>query len=524
MRRLIIELYFENRKRRPKQIASSLKKRYGLRRSRVSVWRVLYENGLNCEQKGRPRGSRNRKKGQKKRAQARAAQKRGVSQGEQKRRRQRRRNRKLYQRLKVKEVFTKVGGLLLYAPLILETHLPEILQRLEVSLDQALLLLNHLLSEGGRVSDLNEETDPGLPLSSGLEDIKDASDLHRFLEGINGELVAKIQLEFGKRLHHLGAFFGRGVNVDGHFIPYHGQLKVPKGRNGVRKCQQRGFYLWVVCDHHSNGLIYFKVTLCDVKETGILADLLDGAEQILGPGVLEWYCVDKGFYEIGIIGGLGGDRQAFIPAKNTGNVMRAMEQVPDHHFQPYKKRKRLAETVVTIAGQEVRLIVLAVTTKKGERRLFGFLTSDQTLAPHKVVQRYSRRWRVENWLKEAKLDLNLDHLPGLTVIYQQGEIVLERLIDKLAAFILFKVIASHIVGLLNQLGGTSYQLKKWRQRFFHQNASWSSHDGLLVVTFHHWFRGQHEFQRLWRAMTTRGLALPLPWLDNLVVAFVFQAP
>ncbi len=236
VRWLILELYFEDRRRRPKEIARLLKKRYTIERSRVSVWRVLYENGLNCEKKGRPRGSRNRKRGKKQRARARAGQKRHRSKAEQKQRRQRRRNRQLHQRLKVKEIFTKVGGLLLYAPLILETHLPTILQALDVDLDKALLLLNHLLADGGRVADVNEETDPGLPLSSGLEDIKDASELHRHLEGINEGLVEQIQLEFGKRLHKLGAFFGRGVNVDGHFIPYHGELKIPKGRNGVRKC------------------------------------------------------------------------------------------------------------------------------------------------------------------------------------------------------------------------------------------------------------------------------------------------
>jgi len=522
VRRLILELYFEDRNRRPKQIARLLKKRYGIERSRVTVWRVLYENGLNCEKKGRPRGSHNRKRQKRQRAQTRAAQKRHRSKAEQKQRRHRRRSRLLRQRLKVKEIFTKVGGLLIYAPLILETHLPTILEALDVDLDKALLLLNHLLAEGGRVADVKEETDPGLPLSSGLEDIKDDSELHRYLEGINKELVEKIQLEFGKRLHKLGAFFGRGVNVDGHFIPYHGELKIPKGRNGVRKCQQKGFYLWVVCDHHSNGLIYFKVTLCDVKETKILDELLQGAEQILGEGVIEWYCVDRGFYEIGIIGGLGGGRQSFIPAKNTGNVIRAMKEVPLPHFKPYQKRKRLAETTVEIAGQTVRLIVLEVTTKQGERRLFGFLTSDKTLAAHKVVARYSRRWRVENWLKAGKLDLNLDHLPGLTVVYQDGEIVLERLIDKLAAFILFKVIASHIIGLLNQLAGKKYQPKKWRQRFFHQNASWSIHNGRLVVAFHHWFRGWKEFQQVWQAIIERGMSCVIPWLDNLEVSFVFQ--
>ncbi len=250
VRGLILEIYFENRKRRPQEIAILLKKRYGVERSRVSVWRVLYENGLNCEQIGRPRGSRqkSKSKSKKKRVRERASQKRRVSRKEQKERRQRRRSRMLRQRLKVKEIFTKMGGLLLYAPLILEIHLPQILQMLEVSMDQALLLLNHLLSEGGRVSDLNEETDPGLPLSSGLEDMKDGSEIHRFLEGLNAELVAKMQLELGKRMNKLGVFFGRGVNVDGHFIPYHGQLAIPKGR----KCQQKGFYLWVVCDHQSN--------------------------------------------------------------------------------------------------------------------------------------------------------------------------------------------------------------------------------------------------------------------------------
>lgn len=520
IRRLILELYFENLTRRAKQIAKLLKKRYGIKRSRVTVWRVLYENGLNCEEKGRPRGSGKKKK--KKKAQVRAAQKRHRSKGEQKERRERRRSRLLRQRLKVKEIFTKVGGLLLYAPLILETELPKILEALDVDLEKALLLLNHLLAEGGRLANVNEESDPGLPLSSGLEDIKDASELHRFLEGVNGKMVEQIQREFGKRLHKLGAFCGQGVNVDGHFIPYHGELKIPKGRNGVRKCQQKGFYLWVVCDHHSNSLIYFKVTLCDVKETKILDELLKGAEQIVGEGVIEWYCVDRGFYEIGIIGGLGGGRQSFIPAKNTGNVIRAMKEIEEHKFNPYKKRKRLAETTVEIAGQTVRLVVLKVTTKQGTQRLFGFLTSDKKLAAHKVIERYSRRWRVENWLKMGKLDLNLDHLPGLTVVYQDGEIVLERLIDKLAAFILFKVIASHIVGLLNQVSGKKYQPKKWRHRFFHQNATWSVRNGQLVVEFHHWFRGWREFQQVWQAMINRGMSCTIPWLDNLEVAFIFQ--
>ncbi len=61
-----------------------------------------------------------------------------------------------------------------------------------------------------------------------------------------------------------------------------------------------------------------------------------------------------------------------------------------------------------------------MTNKKGEPRRFGFLTSDENLA--KVIKHYSRRWRVENWLKAGKLDLYLDILPGLTVIYENRQI------------------------------------------------------------------------------------------------------
>ena len=157
VRGLILELYFEDRSRRPKQITKLLRSRYGIKRSRVTVWRVLYENGLNCEQKGRPRGS-----GRGKRRKGQRSPKRQRSKAEQKERRQRRRSRKLHQGLKVKEIFTKVSGLLLYAPLIVETELPKILELLDVDLDKALLLLNHLLAEGGRVADINEVRDPRL--------------------------------------------------------------------------------------------------------------------------------------------------------------------------------------------------------------------------------------------------------------------------------------------------------------------------------------------------------------------------
>ncbi len=525
IRKRILGLYFENRNRRPGKIVELLKRRYGIKVDRTTVWRVLYGNGLNCSQMGRPRGSRDQKKrGQKRKVNYHKSQCKGPrrTKAEVKAHRRRRRNRLLREQLRIGELFTKFGGLLLYAPLIVESHLPELLAAVKQDLGKALQLLNHLMSDAGCLSDMNEEGDVGLPLSSGLDDLKDASELHRYLEGINGEMLSLMQEAFGKRMHQLGAFKGQGVNVDGHFIPYYGELDIPKGHHGTKKRMEKGFYLWVVCDHHSSNLIYFQVTLCDVRETKVLTELLTGAEKIVGENTIEFYCVDKGFYEIGIISGLGADQQAFIPAKNTPNVIKAMQAIPEEQFRPYAKKQQIAETTVKISGKTIRLIVLDVTNKQGQTRRFGFLTSDPNLSTAKVVKRYSRRWRVENWLKAGKLDLNLDGLPGLIVIYQDGQIVPERLPDKLAAFIFFKGVSSHLVAWLNRLSGQSFRLKKWRQAFFCHNALWKIKKGKLVVSFLYPLRQQHLFQKLWLSIQQLGFSINIPWLDNLAIQFVFQ--
>jgi len=522
-RKRVLELYFEDRKRSPAKIATLLQERYGIKTDRTTVWRILRGNGLNCTKIGRPCGSRDKKKRRcKRRAKDRKKtnERSSRTKTEVKTRRRRRRNRLLREQLRISELFTKFGGLLLYAPLIVESHLPQILEAVKQDLGKALQLLNHLMSSAGCLSDMNEEGDAGLPLSSGLDDFKDASELHRYLEGINGDILSQMQEAFGKRMYQLGAFKGQGVNVDGHFIPYYGELDIPKGHHGTKKRMEKGFYLWVVCDHHNNNLIYFQVTLCDIRETKVLAELLEGTEKIVGENTIEFYCVDKGFYEIGIISGLGADQQAFIPAKNTTNVIKAMKDIPEEQFKPYAKNKQIAETTVKISGKTIRLIVLNVTNKKGELRRFGFLTSDPNLAADKVVKRYSKRWRVENWLKAGKLDLNLDNLPGLIVVYKNGEIVPERLPDKLAAFIFFKSVASHLLAWLNRLAGQSFQLKKWRQAFFDNNALLKIEGGKLVISFLYPLRHQALFQKLWQSI--QQFPISIPWLDNLTIHFVFK--
>lgn len=187
--------------------------------------------------------------------------------------------------------------------------------------------------------------------------------------------------------------------VDGHFIPYHGELAVPKSRDPKRHCFSRGRTDTWVHDVQARPLFYLSSPVHD----GLVSKIREVVAEIMavaGDNSDIFLIFDRGGYSPELF--------AWLVEENVGFAT-YLKGPPDHYEPPtdsdFQRRwwsfeggrhyYELAETKLLLGELEYRVVV----KRDGDRQI-PIITNDWTSSAARVAHLVKLRWRQENGLKD----------------------------------------------------------------------------------------------------------------------------
>lgn len=272
-----------------------------------------------------------------------------------------------------------------------------------------------------RISHCDCERDLGKCLVAGLTKMPDQSLLHRFLNQWDRKAIDSLLTAVSKQAHTLGQIIGRILNIDTHTKPFYGKAKMKKTKVSKRNRVMKAVITAFVQDQETGNMIYAtnefgKCTLSEMLP--VLVEKIKSITSILPEHVL----FDLGFYNGRVFAWLKrlGINFTTLCKKYPNAKIKIQKVVEENDFIPIKftipTRKHIRGEVIDTTTTHVRhyrwklrLIILKI---QGKKELISFLTSDFVSSAVEVIERYAKRWRIENWFTEQLHSTYLDNLPS----------------------------------------------------------------------------------------------------------------
>jgi len=236
-------------------------------------------------------------------------------------------------------------------------------------------------------------------------------------------------------------------------------------------------------------------------------------------GVLpEHLLFDLGFYNGRVFARLKrrGIDFTTLCKKYTTAKIKLQKVVKENNFTPIKfttpTRKKIRAKIIDTTTTHVRhyrwKLRLIVLKAQGKNELISFLTNDFDSSAVEVIERYARRWRIENWFTEQLHSCFLDNLPSSDYLKNDA-------VDAI------RIITSDVMKLFMNDVGVDY-FRMFPKTFYREllkdlSAEVRIDDDRVIVTFDY-FDEQYLLVPLFRDMNQKlekmGIDPCVPWLGN----------
>jgi hypothetical protein len=368
-----------------------------------------------------------------------------------------------------------------------------------------------------RISHCNYERDLGKCLVAGLTKMPDQSLLQRFLDTWDRSIVETLLTSVSKRAHTLGQIIGRILNIDTHTKPFYGKSEMKKTKVSRRNRVMKAVITAFVQDQETGNMIYATNEFGKYTLSQMLRKLVEKVKCITGT-LPEHILFDLGFYNGRVFAWLKMQNIKFttLCKKYPNAKIKIQKVVAENKFIPIKfttpTRKRMKGKIIDTTTTHVRhyrwklrLIILKV---QGKKELISFLTSDFESSNVEVIERYARRWRIENWFTEQLCSTFLDNIPS-------SDYLKNDILDDI------RIITSHVMKLFMNDVGPDY-VKMFPRTFYREilkdlSGYVTIKEDIILVTFDY-FDNQYLFIPLFKDINQKlesmGVDPHIPWLGN----------
>ena len=345
----------------------------------------------------------------------------------------------------------------------------------------------------------------------------DQSLLQRFLDNWNRRVVDSLLTEVSKQAHTLGQIIGRILNIDTHTKPFYGKAEMKKTKVSKRNRIMKAVITAFVQDQETGNMIYETNEFGKHTLSEMLPVLAEKVKSITG--VLPKHLLfDLGFYNGRVFARLkrrGIDFTTLCKKYPTAKI-KIQKVVEENDFVPIKfttpTRKHIPGKVIDTTTTHVRhyrwklrLIVLKV---QGKKELISFLTSDFDSSVVEVIERYARRWRIENWFTEQLHSCFLDNLPSSDYLKNDA-------VDAI------RILTSDVMKLfMNDVGVDYFRMfpKTFYREILKDLSAEVRIDSDRVIVEFDYFDEQYLLLPLFKDMNEklekRGIDPYVPWLGN----------
>lgn len=347
------------------------------------------------------------------------------------------------------------AGIFLFAPLIAELGLDEIVPKAGLPGSKVIPALSYFLSflslkllGTERYSHVGEHTfDPGLGLFSGLNTIPKCTAMSTYSYSLNDDHVLRLQKAFVQHAAKIGLYDGKIINLDFHTIPHYGDESVlEKHWAGARGKVMKGALTLFAQDAESKLILYSDADIQRAEADSQVLSFLSFWKGVQR-GVKPTLVFDSKFTTYDHLAAMDAKGVKFITLRRRGaGMLEALSELePWQRIHiPHAKRKfpnpEIHESRVTLKGYdgEVRQVVVR---GNGREKPAVLISNDFESPVELLVGNYSRRWRVENGIAEAVKFFHLNSLSSPILTKVHFDVAMTMIADTL-----YSMLASRLRG------------------------------------------------------------------------------
>jgi transposase len=415
-----------------------------------------------------------------------------------------------------------VGGIFLFAPLIQQLGLPEVVTRAGLPGSKQIPALQFFLSflalkligkeRLSQVNDLN--FDEGMGLFAGLNILPKCTAISDYSYRLDAPVLDRLLQGFVRNMNRQHAYRSQTINLDFHSIPHWGEEAVLETHWVPTRGQRLKGALTLFAQDCQSGL--FQYAQADILRS-------EAAEQILDfvtfwkkvHGKLDSTLVfDSKLTSYEYLNTLNQMGIPFITLRKRGKkLLAAAEGVPASQWKtvhldiPKRKYKSpsIFDSTMKLDGYDGKLRQIVMKGTGREQPSF-LITNDLESPAESIVLRYAQRWRIENGIAEAVKFFSLNALSSSILIKVHFDVLMTMI-----GHALYHVLSQKLRGFEQCRAATIFR------QFINMRADIVVRGDLVNVNF-----PRRAHNPIIKAAQLDKAATIIPWLGNRRVQFEFH--
>jgi transposase len=339
-----------------------------------------------------------------------------------------------------------VGGIFLFAPLLEHFGVIDAIKKAKLprspdisSLNYTLAMLALKLVGKPRLSQINDfNFDQGLGLFAKLNILPKSTAISTYSYRLSQKNVNAFMRAFAQKQNTMKTYGSDTLNLDFHTIQHYGEESVlDEHFAGARNKRVKGALTFIAQDCDSRCQIYVQADIARSEADDQVLHFVKFWRKIRGP-LRQTLVFDSKLTTYENLAALDGDGVTFITLRRRGkNLVKALENIPAHEWTRIKidSPKRKYQNPMTYESQielpyigSIRQIVMK---GNGREEPAFFITNDKKRSVTEIINRYCKRWRIENGIAEAVGFFNLNMLSSPILIKIHFDVVLTMIADTL---------------------------------------------------------------------------------------------
>ena len=412
------------------------------------------------------------------------------------------------------------AGVFLFAPFLARLNIDKIIQSASLPGSKIIPARSYLLSflalkllGTERYAHVGDHGfDPGLGLFAGLNVLPKCTAMSSYSYSLDEDHITKLQQAFVKQASRIGLYDGSIINLDFHTAPHYGDDSVlEKHWAGARGKVMKGALCLFAQDADSKLMLYSAADIQRPEADDQVLEFLSCWQKVRR-GVSPTLVFDSKLTTYSNLSKLNERAIKFITLRRRGHkLLKEAEKLRDWQriHIPHAKRKfpnpQVHESTIELPGYEGNIRQIIVRGNGHQKPAF-LITNDSETPVELIVGNYSRRWRVENGIREAVNFFHLNSLssPILTKIH--FDVALTMIADTL-----YSMLAKKLRGF------EECDAPKVFRHFVAGKGVVKVRDGTITVTY-----PKRAHNPILRAVPWKNLPSKIPGLDGAPLQLVFS--
>ena len=291
-----------------------------------------------------------------------------------------------------------------------------------------------------QIGDFNR--DKGLGLFADLNILPKTTAISTYSYRLSQKMVNDFMKCFVERQHKLKTYGSDTINLDFHTIQHYGDESVLEEHwAGARSKRVKGALTFIAQDCDSRCQLYVQTDILKKDADDQILKFVKFWKRIRG-NFRQTLVFDSKLTSYQNLSLLDNDGIKFITLRRRGNSMiEEAERIPGNEWKrikidsPKRKYKNplVHDSIIKLEKYgEIRQLIMK---GNGREKPAFFVTNDLTTDTADLVQKYPKRWRIENSIEEAISFFNLNALSSPILIKIHFDVVLTMIADTLYYFL-----------------------------------------------------------------------------------------